>query len=245
MGNDNQKFLLTAAMRVATVLKPVDMFEFDLTDVGENQLPDIAKRMAAENDGEYTIGYLLEMIRNLQLARAQSEKAAFKDELTGLYNRRVYNMMLEHEIKGATRHQDYKGPSILYMDLSRFKAINDTYGHDAGDLALRHAAQWIQESCRSSDIISRVGGDEIAVIAPNSNRADASVIGLRIKDRFNNSSFDYNGHTLRVGVNIGIAEFIKGESAEDLTKRADGEMYAAKMADPSRKANARTFEGPL
>lgn len=235
---------LSKEMRVASVLNPESPFEFDLTDVEKNDLLGIAERMSKEEDTAETFLFLLEIIRNLQLDKIKANKQAFTDELTGLPNRRAYDMLLDHDINLSKRHKKYKGPSVLYADLSLFKAINDNHGHAAGDLALQNAASWMKLGCRDSDVVARVGGDEFAVIMPDCDRTNAEVVGARIVKKFNESSFWFKEHELRLGINIGIAEYRPGETVESLTERADAIMLANKAVDPFRRGRTRSPEGP-
>lgn len=235
---------LTREMRVAGVLNPENPLLVDLADVSPNALKAMADTFARDEDAKDTIRYLLETIRDLQIEKKEANRYSFTDELTGLYGRRAYWMLLDHDIKLSARHKEYKGPSLLYADLSLFKGINDKYGHVAGDHALQNATSWIKESCRDSDVVTRVGGDEFAVILPNCDKVEADQVANRITEKFNQSSFEFEGHILRLGINIGVAEYTVGETPAQLTERADAAMYANKVADPARKDKMRGPTGP-
>lgn len=166
--------------------------------------------------------------------RAQSERRiaymANHDMLTGLANRAQFAEKLDEVSKRHKRH----GASftVLMLDLDRFKAVNDTLGHAAGDLLLKQVAERLKGSLRETDILARLGGDEFAIIqdAEVEQRQAAITLAQRIIDLIS-KPFDLDGHPASIGTSIGIAFAPEhGDDADELMKRADLALYAAKAA---------------
>ncbi|MEO5335807.1 MAG: diguanylate cyclase [Magnetospirillum sp. WYHS-4] len=160
---------------------------------------------------------------------AQIKKMAHHDTLTGLPNRNLYNDRLAGCLARSYRSQAMF--ALMFIDLDKFKPINDTYGHDAGDFVLKGVAHRLRQHLRGSDTIARVGGDEFVVILESIHgKQDAArVAGTLITSL--TSSLDFNGVSLTVGASIGIALYPDdGKDAESLTKCADEAMYKVKDA---------------
>ena len=158
--------------------------------------------------------------------------AAFHDVLTGLPNRALFDDRLAHGLAQANR-QGWN-LAVLFLDLDDFKMINDTHGHDAGDIVLQTVAKRLQENTRSDDTISRHGGDEfLYLLMDNRNEQDVALIAGKIiaaiQAPCHVSTADRN-ITLCVKTSIGIAIFPKdGTTADALIKSADTAMYLAKQ----------------
>lgn len=163
------------------------------------------------------------------------EKLAYSDPLTGLPNRFLFNERVEELIARSKEHNHKI--ALLMMDLDRFKQINDSLGHAAGDMLLKHVALRLNDSLRARDIVvrineihARLGGDEFAAIAEVKKGADdALVIAKRILDEIK-KPFYIDNHSLYVGVSIGIAMYPDdGQSLTELMRHADVAMYNAKQ----------------
>ena len=151
---------------------------------------------------------------------------AMRDALTGLPNRACLNSILEANIISASSGQ--RKFAVLLLDLDRFKGINDTFGHTIGDKLLIKVAQTIQTMLRGGDVLGRLGGDDFLLILPGSDESGVMIITQRILDSFK-SSFDIEGHDLRITPSIGIAIYPDhGEEPESLLKHADTAMYESK-----------------
>ena len=171
------------------------------------------------------------------LSSAEREKALYRqahfDELTGLPNRQLLKDRLEQQIVHA-RRDGFVG-ALLYLDLDRFKEINDVYGHSVGDIVLTQAAERIVSVVRDSDTVARLGGDEFVVVLPHVSgdsrvRATASRLLAGLAE-----SFSVRGDDHFVGASIGIVMFPEdGDSVETLLKNADAAMYRAKEAGRAR-----------
>lgn len=166
----------------------------------------------------------------LEKAKARIEHNALHDSLTGLPNRRYLDEMLERFVA-----EDAEGVALLHMDLDRFKQINDTLGHAAGDAMLVHAAQILKSNVREGDFVARIGGDEFVVFCTSAGGPDEmAVLADRIV-RHMRRPVSYNGYECRFGVSIGIASET-GELADPkrLLVNADIALYRAKSRGRNR-----------
>ena len=163
----------------------------------------------------------------LEAANLQLRHLATHDALTGLPNRVLLDDRLAQAIAHADR--DAQPFAVLMLDLDRFKLINDSFGHRAGDVVLNEVARRLQGLVRSIDTVARVGGDEfVLVISPSAARAEAEEIGKRANEILS-VPFQVEGVDLRVSSSIGIAFYpTDGGSAESVLAHADAAMYCAK-----------------
>lgn len=166
-----------------------------------------------------------------ELERARSEKTieymAYYDPLTGLPNSRLFNDRLGQILQNAQRNRRY--PAVMFIDLDRFKNINDTLGHIAGDELLKAVAERLASTLRKEDTVARLGGDEFLVLLPDISQAeDAAVIAAKLVEAMK-PSFTIHGLDLHVALSIGIAIFpFDGECSENLLKNADTALNRAK-----------------
>ncbi|MCP5244993.1 MAG: EAL domain-containing protein [Burkholderiales bacterium] len=155
------------------------------------------------------------------------------DPLTNLFNRRRFSEELEQAISRSDRY--HHPGALLFFDLDRFKYINDTSGHQAGDALLRMVAGMLLRTIRSDDISGRLGGDEFAVILPEINTEGAIEVAKKVLTHLSETQLTINGRTHKVSASIGIALFPEhGENVHDLLAAADLSMYQAK--DTGRNA---------
>lgn len=152
---------------------------------------------------------------------------AYHDALTGLANRTLLTDRLEHAIATADRG-DLK-VAVMFLDLDRFKVVNDSLGHDVGDELLKAVAQRLKSSLRRADTVARLGGDEFVVLSTHwENPAEVAQLGDKILELLK-EPFPVSGHDLHVGCSIGISLFpADGKDARELLKNADTAMYAVK-----------------
>ena len=166
-------------------------------------------------------------LKNSELVE-QLHSAATTDELTGLYNRRALEERLAAEISRSLRHQLHT--SILLLDLDRFKAVNDTMGHAAGDRLLIQVAKTLKQQCRALDVVGRLGGDEFLVILPMTKPAEAQVFVGRVQASLRDmekTSPEFGPCTL----SMGIAESPRhGTTVSSILAAADSALYKAKGA---------------
>ncbi|MEM9781193.1 MAG: GGDEF domain-containing protein [Pseudomonadota bacterium] len=164
----------------------------------------------------------------LEAARQQMEHTALHDQLTGLANRRYLSEYLERTLARARRHDEVT--AVLHLDLDRFKQINDTLGHAAGDAVLVEAVKRMNNTLRESDFLARVGGDEFLFVAPEVKSADGlSAMAERIIEALC-EPIDYDGRKCYIGASIGIALAAPNSdiSIERLIMNADAALYDAK-----------------
>jgi len=155
------------------------------------------------------------------------QRMAQYDALTNLPNRALFEDRLKQAIAAAQRNRGRL--ALMFIDLDKFKPVNDTYGHAVGDLLLREVASRIQECLRESDTAARIGGDEFVVLLPTIEaQQDASLVGQKILHALN-QSFALAGHTLEISGSIGVAIYPEhGKDDKLLVKSADIAMYHAK-----------------
>ena len=168
-------------------------------------------------------------------AQREAELLARVDPLTGLFNRRHFSHLSELEFKNALR---YKHPiSILIFDIDRFKKVNDTFGHQAGDKALVHVAEVFQQQARSSDVLARYGGEEFIALLPETDHSSARQYAERLRKTLQDSVAQVNGHPIPLTVSIGITGMeitSELENLEELLKEADEALYQAKRSGRNR-----------
>jgi diguanylate cyclase (GGDEF)-like protein/PAS domain S-box-containing protein len=164
-----------------------------------------------------------------ELARTQERlrHSAHNDALTKLPNRMYLSELLDLSIARAKRDKTLM--AVLFIDLDRFKLINDTLGHDIGDLLLIEASKRIKDALRESDVLARLGGDEfIAILSVVSGKKEAGAVAQRIIDSLH-EPFLLNGNDCQIGSSIGVAIFPgDGQNQQDLLKSADIAMYEVK-----------------
>lgn len=168
-------------------------------------------------------------ISHLENARRyirQVEQLAFYDPLTGLANRRLLYQRGQDELAAAQAIG--KPLSLLYLDLDRFKSINDALGHDVGDELLCKVTERLSQCVRPGDTLARLGGDEFALLLPQSHEAEAKEVAQRLIEALG-QSFRMGEHRLNVGVSVGIASYPEhGNTLGELLQAADTAMYRAK-----------------
>lgn len=170
-------------------------------------------------------GPAIENARRFREARALADL----DALTGLHNRRFFHEALARECARAHRYERKLG--LIVFDLDDFKEVNDRVGHLAGDTALAEAAERVRDVVRTSDVACRVGGDEFAVILPESSVQDADQLYRRI---FHAVSSQPLGQAGKLYVSAGVAELRPEDDPVSFFKRADDALYRAKQAGKSR-----------
>lgn len=177
--------------------------------------------------GAYTATSLLLPIGGVLMAtdrlRRELEHLATHDALLPVLNRRAFLQTFQRELVRARRHG--KGPALLMLDLDHFKAINDNHGHQHGDAVLLHVVQRIQASLRATDVLARHGGEEFAVLLPETTVADALVLAQRLHATL------AQGHALDCTVSIGATGWLGANDTVDaMLLRADAALYRAKDA---------------
>jgi diguanylate cyclase (GGDEF)-like protein len=169
--------------------------------------------------------------KDLESTSAQLKEFSFKDEVTGLYNRRFFSIRLEEEV---SRYRRFNHPvSVVLLALNGFKAVNDDLGHAAGDETLRAMADILLKQSRGINVICRYGGDEFAVLLVETSKSGARLYADRIRYVLSTWTF---AHGRRVTASFGIASLPEdvAPAADELIRAADEALYAAKRAGKNR-----------
>jgi diguanylate cyclase (GGDEF)-like protein len=175
-------------------------------------------------------------------AFVQVEARAAHDRLTGIANRETLLTTLNTEIERATRH--HKWLSVAFIDIDRFKPINDTFGHHSGDSVLREIAGLIRDNIRASDLFGRYGGEEFMLILPETNPEDATVLAEHLRGLVMDHPMQVaQQQPLRVTISIGVAGDVGSQlQADRLVDQADAAMYAAKSLGRNRTYRYRAVD---
>jgi diguanylate cyclase (GGDEF)-like protein len=168
----------------------------------------------------------------------EARKLAETDALTGLFNQRFFQETLRREVTRAHRYQ--RKLTLIVFDLDDFKSINDHVGHLAGDRVLAQAADRLREAVRSVDVACRIGGDEFAVIMPESAAEDGEQLFQRVHNSMRGTALGPDEQRLRLSG--GIAELLHGDTPASLFERADAALYRAKELGKDRADVARPGE---
>ena len=189
---------------------------------------DITEHKRAEEQLRQTAAELSRDNAELKLSEDRLRYLAYHDVLTGLGNRKYFHERLNQSLEWARSSSELV--ALMFLDLDGFKQVNDTLGHDTGDQLLKVVAQRLSNSLRSSDIISRLGGDEFTVILPGIPQAEyAAKVAEKILENLS-QVFLLEGKDIFVTVSIGISLYpLDGDKEESLIKKADAAMYRAKQ----------------
>ena len=188
-------------------------------------------------------GEPLVVARRLESVFDRLDHMSKTDQLTGLANRRHFQQMLNCSFEQARR---YNRPlSVMVLDLDFFKAVNDAAGHRAGDDMLRSVASAIRQACRRADLAARFGGDEFAILLPESTAADIAPVANRIRQTISRQAVHGRNLEVKITVSIGIADLNCGvvDRPETLVNLADRALYAAKELGRNRSVMAHDLDG--
>ncbi|MCU0663013.1 MAG: GGDEF domain-containing protein [Myxococcota bacterium] len=156
------------------------------------------------------------------------------DELTGLFNRRFFERSLVYELERFHRYGHPMG--VILVDIDHFKRVNDTYGHETGDLALCHVVKVLRETVRTADLVARWGGEELVLLVPDTDLAGSQIVAERLRARVESTPFDLEGQRIFVTISVG-ATAIEGHfngTMEQVIRATDGAMYRAKEEGRNR-----------
>lgn len=189
-----------------------------------------------EFDGKHYYHSIIFDVTERNQVLAQLEKAAMHDSLTGLFNRRSVDYRAEPEIAHYLRTGEPF--SVIMMDIDHFKHFNDIYGHDVGDLVLRHVAQLFESEVRATDLVGRFGGEEFIVLAPQTDKENAILLAERIVSSVRAFEMEYGDERLKITLSAGVATldeslclnqtFDLKDCFAQLVKHADEQLYNAK-----------------
>lgn len=200
--------------------------------------------LAAVYDEQRQPSHFTGLFTDISAAKAEEQRIrqmAYHDRLTGLPNRSLVRDRLAQALRKAQRSGELL--AVLFLDLDRFKPVNDTYGHAVGDLLLKAVAERLTRTVRDCDTVARLGGDEFLVILEElENEAMAEQIATRLVEVLQ-QPFPVDGHDLQIGTSIGVALYPQdGEEGTELARHADAAMYRAK--ENGRNCFARHTANP-
>jgi len=202
----------------------------DLHEVNLELAKEVAERAVIESELAETKTDLAEVRDDLSKSQSkeqETQKLIFQDALTGLPNRVLFEQHLDQGLAQAKRHA--RGLAVLFIDLDKFKSINDSYGHDLGDKVLLMVANRLQSLIRAEDTVCRWGGDEfMSLLLEVKQAADVTRLAEKMVNRIAEDC-KFNGIVLSIKASIGFAIYpADGETAEMLIKNADTAMFKAK-----------------
>lgn len=194
---------------------------------------DVKARPIVDSTGHATHAVIL--YHDVTAARERTQLLSYEaahDPLTGLYNRRYFMRELEKVFASVQLPRHH---AVLFMDLDRFKMVNDLYGHGAGDKMLTSVAQRLHAAMREGDVFARVGGDEFAVLLHDCPPESAIVVAEHLLSIMQSFAAEFEEETMQIGISIGIANVEPGETPPaDAVHRADQACYAAKHSGGNR-----------
>jgi diguanylate cyclase len=156
-----------------------------------------------------------------------SHLMAMTDSLTQLPNRGAYDLYIGKEYERYRRYGG--GLSLLVCDVDKFKLINDSYGHQAGDKVLQLISRQVKKGTRDTDFLSRYGGEEFVVVLPESDAKAAFLVGEKIREQVAKSPFHFKGQRVQITISCGVASFKPGYRVEQVFDAADKALYKAKQ----------------
>ncbi|MCJ7616030.1 MAG: sensor domain-containing diguanylate cyclase [Desulfobacterales bacterium] len=210
--------------RVVGVLNLADKMDSNNFDSGDIALIELFSQLVGASIG------------NIKLFE-KIQRQATTDGLTGLVNHKTFYEILEKELWRSRR---YGGRiSLIMVDIDNLKSINDTYGHRAGDKAIRKISKIIKECIRQIDTAARYGGDEFAVILLNTSLDDAIIVAQRMVDAVASSQATWQKEQIALSISVGLGQYDPDTTPEDITSRSDQALYMAKQAG---KNTVRIFE---
>jgi len=205
-----------------TITKPIVRLSNAVTEVGKGSL-DVKVEITSKDEIGQLTNVFNTMVRELKELNEEFNISAATDALTGAYNRKKIEQLLEREIARAAR---YTGPlSLILFDLDHFKIVNDTYGHLSGDYVLKTVIRIIQDHIRKTDSLGRWGGEEFMLLAPETGMEQAVELAEKIRQHVELFAYQKVG---TVTISSGLAEFKVGDTIDSLIKRADDALYKAK-----------------
>jgi len=205
-------------------------FEWILSTSEGLQVPAEVTLIRMDTGGNYVCAAFINDLRELKEAMASLDKIstlAFKDSLTGLYNRRYFMDRLNFEFRIFGSSQ--KSISVIIYDLDKFKNVNDTYGHPVGDEVLQQVSNRVKTVLRARDLLARYGGEEFIVMLLDTSADEAFRLAERLRDSVCAAPIPYNGNEINISISLGVAtKTLPQTTMEKLIESADKALYKAK-----------------
>ncbi len=191
---------------------------------------DLSHRVSASTwllELEHLAGYFNHLLVTIQEYNTRLEDLSIHDPLTGLYNRRKFEEFLRHEIIQSGRHE--RSFSVIMIDLDNFKYINDTFGHPIGDLVLKELTVMLDAELRSGDVLARMGGDEFAIILPETGATSGLQVANKLHQTLAGKEFELPVGKIRVTASFSMVSFPEdGKTEEEISSAMDVVLYKAK-----------------
>lgn len=187
--------------------------------------------------------FLTIKLRELAIAHHELAKLASTDALTSVLNRGAFTTLVEAYLAEVREQERAERGALLLVDADNFKSINDSYGHDRGDEALKIIAASIKGMLRATDLVGRVGGEEFAVFLPGTSADQAEAVAERIRRTVADADFVPDGEPSRLSVSVGGAVFERTLPYADLFRIADRQLYSAKESGRNRISVAKVAHG--
>ena len=178
--------------------------------------------------------YLLAKLRELAIAHHELSIVASTDGLTSCLNRRAFTSLVDAYLERVADAETKRGGALLVIDVDHFKRINDSFGHDSGDEALKVIAETIRGAVRAVDLVGRIGGEEFGVFLPGTDPNRTLAVAERIRAAISAAEFSPTGSRVGLSVSVGGATFADQASFSELFRRADQRLYAAKLNGRNR-----------
>jgi two-component system, cell cycle response regulator len=229
--------IVSAKVLSQHILAPLRLLREGVACFGEGDLSHRISLVTQDEMAELANAFNT-MAQTLEQSQAELTRLATLDGLTGVYNRREFNRWLTLEVERSKR--EFNPVSLLMVDIDHFKKLNDTYGHQAGDEALRQVGRLLQREVRPGDHVARYGGEEFAIILPKASGADAFAVAERIRVSIAAHVIPLSlRQSLTFTASLGFSTFsIDKDTEEEFIQRADQALYYAKHSGRNRVSSA-------
>lgn len=219
----DEELLTALASQAAVALENADLYK-RLTTLNLSLEQKVAERTSD----------LVAANERLSILNRELEQISITDSLTQVYNRRYFMERLYQEVKRVRRYGS--SVSLLMLDIDHFKVVNDTYGHQAGDVVLAGVARVIQKRLRDTDLLARYGGEEFTMLATPMEASGAVQLAERIRSIVEGHEIAFEGHRIRITVSIGVSTWQPEmkDNFEEMIRRADQALYSAKEGGRNR-----------
>ena len=201
------------------------------------------KREEATHNLQGSLDTMAREMTQLRQEVARLNDEASTDALTKISNRRAYDIAIEREVSASKINSTHL--CLLMLDIDHFKQFNDKFGHIVGDKVLRFVAAMLQKNVKGNDTVARFGGEEFAVILPETNYSDALSVAENVRKRVSAQVLSDSAENIKLGsvhVSIGVAQYRYGESPEEFVHRADKYLYQAKNNGRNRVVGEKDCE---
>jgi diguanylate cyclase len=212
----------------------VDSFTFGTLDRGQLLHAILVDLLLPLGLAAPMLGFLMTKLRELAIAKHDLTLLASTDSLTAVLNRGAFTMIVDSYLEKVQAAQIAGLGALLVVDVDNFKGINDRFGHDRGDVALKLIAKAISTAVRGIDLVGRIGGEEFGVFLPGLSVSDAEVVAERIRNSVATADFQPQGSPYPLSVSVGGASFLNYVPYDQLFHVADQRLYLAKERGRNR-----------